>query len=214
MADRQAHPPSSLLDFFRLIGRLKTTKRTGWVYSDVHQPESVSDHMYRMALIAFSISPDPSRTPRLIKMALVHDLAEAKVGDIAPADNVPKQEKYRLEEAVMRHIRDDIFPNSSLGRELYNLWLEYELGLSDDAKLIKEIDKFEMIIQADEYERTQGKNLAQFFASTADAFHSPIMKSLNSELREQRQIRISQPSTNPTQYSSSPNRSGESQTDP
>ena len=30
-------------------------------------------------------------------MALVHDMAEAIVGDIAPADNVPKDEKLRLE---------------------------------------------------------------------------------------------------------------------
>lgn len=30
-------------------------------------------------------------------MALVHDLAESIVGDIAPADNVSKEEKHRRE---------------------------------------------------------------------------------------------------------------------
>lgn len=36
---------------------------------------------------------------RCIKLALVHDMAECIVGDIAPADNVSKAEKHRREEA-------------------------------------------------------------------------------------------------------------------
>ncbi|KAK2114290.1 hypothetical protein P7K49_008556 [Saguinus oedipus] len=33
-----------------------------------------------------------------IRLALVHDMAECIVGDIAPADNIPKEEKHRREE--------------------------------------------------------------------------------------------------------------------
>lgn len=36
---------------------------------------------------------------RCIKLALVHDMAECIVGDIAPADNISKAEKHRREEA-------------------------------------------------------------------------------------------------------------------
>ena len=34
---------------------------------------------------------------RCIKMALVHDLAECIVGDIAPSDGVSKEDKHRRE---------------------------------------------------------------------------------------------------------------------
>lgn len=34
---------------------------------------------------------------RVIKLSLAHDMAECIVGDITPADNVPKEEKQRLE---------------------------------------------------------------------------------------------------------------------
>lgn len=35
---------------------------------------------------------------RCIKLALVHDMAECIVGDIAPSDNISKEEKHRREE--------------------------------------------------------------------------------------------------------------------
>lgn len=182
-------PVANILSLFRLIGQLKTIKRTGWVYKGINKPESVSDHMYRMSLMAFTVSPHPSRTDRLVKMALVHDLAEAEVGDITPADNVPKAEKHLREEAAMRRIRDDLLAGSGLGRELYDLWLEYDQGETEDARLVKEIDKLEMIIQADEYERDQGKDLGEFFESVEGVFHTPLIKSLNKELRDQRDAR-------------------------
>lgn len=41
---------------------------------------------------------------RCIKLALVHDMAECIVGDIAPADNISKAEKHRREEASNNHV--------------------------------------------------------------------------------------------------------------
>ena len=39
------------LSFLHVIRNLKTTPRTGWVNHHVPNPESISDHMYRMAVI-------------------------------------------------------------------------------------------------------------------------------------------------------------------
>lgn len=41
----------------------------------------------------------------------------------------------------------------SSAEEITRLWEEYENGLSADAVLVKDIDKFEMILQADDYEQ-------------------------------------------------------------
>lgn len=39
--------------------------------------------------------------------------------------------------------------------EIQELWLEYEDCTSEEAKVVKDFDKLEMIVQADEYERGQ-----------------------------------------------------------
>ena len=44
---------------------------------------------------------------------------------------------------------------------------EYEAGETNEAKLCKDFDKIEMILQAFEYESAQGKDLQEFFDSTA-----------------------------------------------
>lgn len=38
---------------------LQRVPRTGWVYRNVKTPESVSDHMYRMAMMSLTIT-DPT----------------------------------------------------------------------------------------------------------------------------------------------------------
>ena len=77
---------SSAIDFLTLTRSLKTTKRTGWVRQGVNHPESIADHMYRMSLMAMisSFSDGTLDTNKCIQLALIHDLAEAKVGDITP----------------------------------------------------------------------------------------------------------------------------------
>uniref|UniRef100_A0A8C4QVJ6 HD domain containing 2 n=1 Tax=Eptatretus burgeri TaxID=7764 RepID=A0A8C4QVJ6_EPTBU len=76
----------------------KRTERAGWVHRGIRSPESVSDHMYRMAIMAFLPQDPVLCKERCMKMALVHDMAEALVGDITPADNIPAHEKHRREE--------------------------------------------------------------------------------------------------------------------
>ncbi|KAF9601821.1 hypothetical protein IFM89_023480 [Coptis chinensis] len=52
-------------------------------------------------------------------------------------------------------------------KEISELWMEYEENSSPEAKVVKDFDKVEMILQALEYENEQGKDLDEFFQSTA-----------------------------------------------
>ncbi|KAL3614207.1 hypothetical protein CASFOL_042281 [Castilleja foliolosa] len=56
--------------------------------------------MYRMSLMAL-IADDLPGVNRCIKIAIVHDIAEAIVGDITPSDGVPKEEKSRMEQEAL-----------------------------------------------------------------------------------------------------------------
>ena len=47
----------------------------------------------------------------------------------------------------------DSLERGEIGKELFELWEEYETQSSPEAKLVKDFDKLEMIIQAYEYEK-------------------------------------------------------------
>lgn len=51
----------------RVVGLLKTLKRTGWVNHGVTLPESVADHMYRMSVIAMLLVDSRLNKDRLVK---------------------------------------------------------------------------------------------------------------------------------------------------
>ncbi|EOY31562.1 Metal-dependent phosphohydrolase isoform 1 [Theobroma cacao] len=177
---------SSAIDFLSLCHRLKTTKRAGWVRRDVQNPESIADHMYRMGLMALIASDIPGiDRDKCVKMAIVHDIAEAIVGDITPADGISKAEKSRREREALDHLCK-LLGGGSRAKEIEELWMEYEENSSSEAKIVKDFDKVEMILQALEYENEQGVDLDEFFRSTAGKFQTDVGKALASEIASRR----------------------------
>ena len=63
--------PGNAISFLNIVGILKTTKRTGWVRSGIHLPESISDHMYRMSMMSWMISDPSVNRDKLIKSNLL-----------------------------------------------------------------------------------------------------------------------------------------------
>ncbi|KAK4884332.1 hypothetical protein RN001_000603 [Aquatica leii] len=165
--------PTKVLEFLKLILNLKHNVRKGWEYRSVKNPESIASHMYNMALMTFLLD-DNSKLDRLLclQMALVHDLAECIVGDITPQDNVPPDVKHKLEDEAMKKLTGD------LGDE------------TDEAKFVKDLDQFDMILTASEYEVRDGSfgKLQEFFDATEGKFTHPLVKSLVSILNNQREL--------------------------
>ena len=67
---------------------------------EINLPESVADHMYRMSMLSFLITDSTIDKNKLMKICLVHDLAESIVGDITPFDGVSIEDKRQLEEVI------------------------------------------------------------------------------------------------------------------
>ncbi|KAM7272027.1 hypothetical protein ACFE04_031241 [Oxalis oulophora] len=182
--------PSSAIDFLTLCHRLKTTKRKGWINQGIKGSESIADHMYRMSLMALIARDIPGvDRDRCIKIAIVHDIAEAIVGDITPSDGVPKAEKSRLEQAALNEMCK-VLGGGMRADEIQELWAEYENNASLEANLVKDFDKVEMILQALEYEIEHGKVLDEFFISTAGKFQTEIGKSWAAEIISRRKSRL------------------------
>ncbi|CAD6453018.1 ddb37868-1c38-4ea1-a2e0-87cf722c488b [Sclerotinia trifoliorum] len=160
----------SPVPFFHMLERLKTTKREGWRRFGIKRGESISDHMYRMSLITM-FAPESLASkiniPHCTKMALVHDMAEALVGDITPVDGVPKSEKNRREATTMDYFTKNLLGrvNGGLaGQQIMDIWQEYEDSTTLESKFVHDVDKIELILQMVEYERSEeeGIDLGEF----------------------------------------------------
>ena len=90
------------MDLDAAVDRLKHLDRAGWVLAGHDAPESVAAHSWGMAVRCLQHCPDDLDLATVLSMALVHDLAEAVVGDITPHDGVDKAEKHAKERAVRR----------------------------------------------------------------------------------------------------------------
>lgn len=159
-----------ILAFVQIVRLLKTQKRTGWVDRGVphEKVESIADHMYRMSIISMLIPNKEINTDKCVKIAVVHDIAEALVGDITPFGGVTKAEKHRRELAAIEYLAKIIKPyNEDFSHEILDLWLDYEEIRCLEARYVKDIDKYEMIQQAWDYEQEYGLqyDLEEFYSS-------------------------------------------------
>jgi putative hydrolases of HD superfamily len=136
-------------------------------------------------MLSFVMTDSTVNRDKLMKICLVHDLAEAIVGDITPYDGITKEEKRRMEEEALITMLNAL-EAESIAQEIYQLWLEYEEGTTIEAHLARQLDKLEMIIQANEYEKANpGKRLENFFTSTKESFEHPEIVGWASEVRKQ-----------------------------
>lgn len=163
---------NNFLAFLQIISSLKFQQRTGWTDRGIPQleAESISDHMYRMSIIAMIVPPTTVNKDKCVKIAIVHDLAECLVGDITPFAGISKQEKHRRELETIEYLYEVIKPfNPAFASEMRELWFDYEEIRTPEARYVKDIDKFEMIQTAWEYEMRYGLkyDLDEFYSARA-----------------------------------------------
>lgn len=144
--------------------------------------------MYRMSMLSFLI-PTESSLDRVkcMKLALIHDLAEAIVGDITPYCGIDKEEKRRREHKAIIEI-SSLVPKLS-GDEILTLFEEYESQMSPEAVWVKDCDRYDMVQQAFEYEKRDEAPMKhqEFFDSTRGKFQNPFFVHLVEELNKQRE---------------------------
>ena len=164
-----------VLAFLLEISRLKTIKRTGWVWLGIRDPETIAEHSFRTAMLAWVLgSKTTLNVGRMIEMSLLHDVCEVYAGDLTPYYGIlpkgararkaflqrwvrlPQKEKVVLAKKkfvleskalfkLLKHLP------KKLQQEVYGLWIVYEKGLSQEGRFVKQIDKIEALLQAIQY---------------------------------------------------------------
>jgi 5'-deoxynucleotidase YfbR-like HD superfamily hydrolase len=112
--------------------------------------ESAADHSWKAALMVFILAEELNLKidkEKALKLAIIHDLAEAITGDIdyglIVSGKVKEKDKRAGERRAMRRLAR-MLP-ARAGKEIADLWLEYEQQKTGEAKFVKAIDKLETI---------------------------------------------------------------------
>jgi putative hydrolase of HD superfamily len=164
---------SILIPFFQYVLQLKSVKRAGWV-SKVHisNPESVADHTFSMCAISMVLSDMLGLdTEKVMKMVILHDLAESITGDYMPGE-ITKKHKLSQEKKAMNSILCCL--PSNIRSNYKKIWLEYILNKTHVARFVHKTDKIDMVLQARQYAK-QGysRKLLSHFSNSAET--SPYM---------------------------------------
>eukprot|EP00919_Chromeraceae_sp_WS-2016_P039336 GHVR01093832.1.p1 GENE.GHVR01093832.1~~GHVR01093832.1.p1 ORF type:complete len:167 (-),score=34.30 GHVR01093832.1:124-624(-) len=152
--------------------------------------------MYRMAVSCFILPTHVDRY-KCMRLALVHDIAESITGDITPFCNVSKEDKYYRELEAMKTITQSC--PAAIGEEILNLWMEYGKGETEESKYVCDLDLYEMMLQAVQYENDQGIELNSFFEKGNKTFQTPFFIEFEEKLRSERRDRV-RGKTTPSQH--------------
>ena len=168
-----------ILDFFKTASNLKNVSRQGWIDKlSLKHPESVSDHTYSMAIMGMIISDLESYdTEKILKMILLHDLAESRIGDYTP-DEIDGDEKKRIENKAFFEITEKL--PSALKSQYGEIWKEYQNHTTPESKIVCQIDKLEMALQAKTYQKegASKEKTAPFLESARTSITHPKLKEL------------------------------------
>lgn len=166
------------LDLLLQANTLKTTPRTGWHQRWIAHPEGVAAHCWGTAMIALvlaemtetmgdSNSARPLDRGRLLSMAILHDLAEAELSDI------PQPALRFLPAAAKRAAEARALAALLAGLPVTGTWTalltDYEEETSMEARLVRDADRLEFLLQAWVYRRATGnESLAEVRDRYAD----------------------------------------------
>ncbi|HJM79878.1 MAG TPA: HD domain-containing protein [Nitrosopumilus sp.] len=174
------------LDFFKNTSNLKNIPRKGWMDKlSIQNPESVADHSYSMAMMGMVISDlENYDTEKILKMILLHDLAESKIGDITP-EQMSNENKNELENNAFNEIIDKL--PEMIKIQFGEIWKEYQDNSSKESQIVHQIDKLEMALQAKIYQKNTKtiKNIEPFIESAKTSITDKKLKELFTKIIEE-----------------------------
>lgn len=133
-----------LVDFLFEAGLLKNTPRSGWLTIGIERPESVAEHSFRVSLMGMILARlERANETKVMKMCLLHDLEETRLGDLHTVNKVYLQRK--------RSASEDLLKGLFFEKDATALLRELEQGKTREAVVARDADKLEMVFQAKEY---------------------------------------------------------------
>ncbi|KAK6197698.1 hypothetical protein LQW54_010660 [Pestalotiopsis sp. IQ-011] len=116
----------------------------------LQHPESVASHSFGVAWLSMLLAPSHLDRSKCLLIGICHDLAESVVGDIPTYAGVAKDTKHKLEANGFQYLCSLL--SQDLATVIFDAWDDYENGKTAEGRFVKEMDKLECILQAQEYD--------------------------------------------------------------
>jgi len=149
-----------ILKFVEEAGMLKRVARSGWWVLGIKNPESVADHSFRCAVLAYVLSKmEGVKSLDAVIMALFNDIQEARINDL---------HKMASRYFDLEKIEDKVFAEQlkdlpvSIKGELGLLHKNYREQKSKQSIIARDADILECLIQAKEYQAHGFKEAGKF----------------------------------------------------
>jgi putative hydrolases of HD superfamily len=151
------------------LQRLKRLDRTGWTLRGLpNGTESVAAHSFGVSATAMLLADTfvgrgiPVDVEKVLRIALLHDWAETRVGDMPRTGTLyfGSEARKQAEMAAFRDIVDEVDRDHGLYARLYN---DYEHRTSLEARLVKAADVLDLLVQVLALERAGARGLDEFW---------------------------------------------------
>lgn len=162
--------------FLYEMGQLKRVKRSGWWIAGVKDPESVAEHSFRTAAIAYLLAHlEGADTGKAVLMALFHDLPEARTNDAHRI--VRRYVDWRGVDKKAIGEQSKRLPDE-LAKQVILLFGEFEKEDSFEAKVVRDADLLECIVQAREYQALGFHDVADWIFNARAALKTESAKNI------------------------------------
>jgi putative hydrolase of HD superfamily len=156
------------------LQRLKRLDRTGWTLRGLpNGTESVAAHSFGVCVTAMLLADEMKARgvdldcEQLLRMALVHDWAETRIGDM------PKTATQYFGSEVRKQAEITAFADMVAGirtqASLTNLHQDYEKRDTVEARVVKAADILDLLVQVSALERAGATGLDEFWEVASDA---------------------------------------------
>lgn len=151
------------------LQRLKRLERTGWTLRGLpNGTESVASHSFGVCTTAMLLADEVSARglevdcERVLRMALMHDWAEARVGDMpkTATNYFGADARKSAETLAFADLVSGVGVNVAEYKDLYR---DYEERNSLEARLVKAADVIDLLVQTYALERSGAKGLDEFW---------------------------------------------------
>jgi len=160
-----------IVDFFNEAGMLRFTPRTGYQFLGSGK-ENVAEHSFRTAVIGWVLARmADADAPRTALICLFHDLHEARTGDFNYVNRI-------YNNTLPRKALEDAVFGTGLAEDVLSFWDELEEAASPEAKLARDADTLDLILNLKRELDLGNKAAAAWLHCALQRLHTPAGREL------------------------------------